>query len=37
MEEHLHRLYVVDSAGRPLAILTLTDLLQLVAGVPPEE
>lgn len=32
---HVHRLYVVDkdATPRPLAILTLTDVLRLVAGV----
>lgn len=30
--QHLHRLFVVDESGRPLTVLTLTDLLQLMVG-----
>jgi predicted transcriptional regulator len=32
VQGHLHRLYVVDEAGRPLNILTLTDILALLVG-----
>lgn len=29
---HLHRLFVVDSEGRPSGVVSLTDLLRLIAG-----
>lgn len=28
--KHLHRVYVVDEAGVPVSIITLTDVLRLV-------
>lgn len=30
--EHVHRLYVVDGAGRPVGIVTITDLLRVLVG-----
>lgn len=30
VSKHLHRVYVVDGAGAPVSIITLTDLLRLV-------
>jgi CBS domain-containing protein len=31
----LHRVYVTDAAGKPVSIITLTDVLRLITRVPP--
>jgi hypothetical protein len=31
----LHRVYVTDAAGKPMSIITLTDVLRLITRVPP--
>ena len=30
VENHLHRLYIVDGANKPVGVVTLTDILRVV-------